>query len=393
MPTSMDERGLATRAREEAMPSARGRTGAPTVLHLIGSLDRGGTESQLVQFIGRSADPRRHPVMAWAGAGELAAELPAPPVWGRPHPSAPRRATDPIAIGRILRRTIRERGVGLVHAHLSAAEFVAAFATPAGVPIVTSRRGRTLNHEDRIWFRTVERLSHRRMAAMVCNSEELAAFTLAHDHAPPPVTVIANGVDLARFAPTPLPSAPVVAVVANLIAYKRHDRFLRAFARVARAVPDARAVLVGEGPQRPELEWLVADLGLGDRVRFVGAADDVRPYVRDARVVALASDHEGLPNALLEAMAMGRPVVATAVGGVPELVRDGDDGRLSAPEDAAFADALTAVLSSPADAERMGIAARRRAEGYDWAAVVERTEALYRRVAAGERFPRGRRID
>ena len=91
--------------------------------------------------------------MAWAGAGELAPTFPRRPC-GRAATRARRRAAATLAIGRALRRTIRERGVDLVHAHLSAAEFVAAFATPAGVPIVASRRGRTLNHEDRIWFRT-----------------------------------------------------------------------------------------------------------------------------------------------------------------------------------------------------------------------------------------------
>lgn len=375
------------------MASGRSPVSTPTVLHLIGSLDRGGTESQLAQFVARSTDPRRHVVMAWAGAGALAAELPSPPIWARRHPQASRGPLDVIAIGRTLRRAIREREVDLVHAHLSAAEFMAAFTVPAGIPIVTSRRGRATTHQDRAWFRATERFSHRRMAAMLCNSEELAAFTLRHDAAPPALSVIPNGVDLGRFAAVPLPAEPIVVVVANLIAYKRHDRFLRAFARVARAVPDARAVLVGEGPERPELEWLAADLGLRDRVDFVGAVHDVRPIVATARVAALTSDHEGLPNALLEAMAMGRPVVATAVGGIPELVRDGDEGRLSPPEENAVAEALTAVLASPADAERMGAAARRRAERYDWDTVVRRTEELYRRVAAGERFARGRRID
>ena len=82
-------------------------------------------------------------------------------------------------------------------------------------------------------------------------------------------------------------------------------------------MPAARAVLVGEGPERPRLEATAAELGLGERVRFAGAVTDVRPFLAEARVVALTSDHEGLPNALLEAMASGRPVVATRVGGVP----------------------------------------------------------------------------
>ena len=113
-------------------------------------------------------------------------------------------------------------------------------------------------------------------------------------------------------------------------------------------------MLVGEGPERPRLEATAAELGLGERVRFAGAVTDVRPFLAEARVVALTSDHEGLPNALLEAMASGRPVVATRVGGVPELVRDGVDGLLTDADPASIARALTTLLSSPGEAERMG---------------------------------------
>jgi glycosyltransferase involved in cell wall biosynthesis len=108
--------------------------------------------------------------------------------------------------------------------------------------------------------------------------------------------------------------------------------------------------------------------------------------------VALTSDHEGLPNALLEAMASGRPVVATRVGGVPELVRDDVDGLLADPDPATVARALIAMLGSPGEAERMGGSARERAAAYDWPVAIGRTEELYRRVLAGERLARGRKI-
>ena len=236
-------------------------------------------------------------------------------------------------------------------------------------------------------------MSHAHVALMLCNSDELARFTLAHDPAPPPIAVVPNGVDLAHFPASPVPADPVVVVVANLIGYKRHDRFLRALAEVVTRVPEARAVLVGEGPERPRLEAMAVGLGLGERVRFAGARADVRPFLAEARVVALTSDHEGLPNALLEAMASGRPVVATHVGGVPELVRDGFDGLLADPDPASVARALIALLGSPGEAERMGASARERAAAYDWPVAIGRAEELYRRVLAGERFPRGRSPD
>ena len=391
MPTSMDERGLQTRVPTTPL-DGRERAWYPTVLHLIGSIDRGGTEAQLAGFVARSGRPECHVVMAWAGEGEMAPAFPQPPVWARRDPRARRSPGDVLTIVRSLRRVVDERGVDLIHAHLSAAEFVAAFAAPRGIPIVASRRGRTPGHEDRLWFRAVSRVSHARVALMLCNSDELARFTLAHDPAPPPIAVVPNGVDLAHVPASPVPADPMVVVVANLIGYKRHDRFLHALSQVVARVPEARAVLVGEGPERPRLEAMAAVLGLGERVRFAGAVSDVRPFLAGARVVALTSDHEGLPNALLEAMASGRPVVATRVGGMPELVRDGVDGLLADPDPASVARALTALLGSPGEAERMGASARERAATYDWPVAIARTEDLYRRVLAGERLPRGRRI-
>jgi glycosyltransferase involved in cell wall biosynthesis len=245
-----------------------------------------------------------------------------------------------------------------------------------------------MGHEDAAWFRTWEAFAHRRVRLMICNSRELARFTFEHDRNPPPVMVIPNGVDLDRFAPSPLPPEPVVAIVANLIAYKRHGLFLQAFELVARSVPESRAVLLGEGPERSRLEKLAAELGIAERVEFRGGVADVRPHLADARVVVLTSEHEGTPNALLEAMAMGRPVVATPVGGVPDLVQDGVAGRLAAPSPAALSEAISALLTDDDLAGVMATRARERAEEFDWERVVTLTGAAYRRVLEGERFPR-----
>jgi glycosyltransferase involved in cell wall biosynthesis len=289
-----------------------------------------------------------------------------------------------------VREVIREGRVDIVHAHLTSAELLAAMATPLGIPIIASRRGRTPGFEDRTWFRTVQWLTHRRVALMLTNSDELASFTLRRDGSAPPLAVVPNGVDLERFAPAPLPLEPIVVMVANLIHYKRHDLFLRALAAVSAVIPYARAILVGDGPERPALERLASELGV--KVEFAGRVADVRPFFERARVVALTSDHEGLPNALLEAMAMGRPVVARAVGGVGELVRDGREGWLTGSDVETIADRLVRALTPGEGQTTMSAAARQRAEAYSWELVVGRTEDLYRRVAGGERFARGQRI-
>src|SRR5439155_27342256 len=118
-------------------------------------------------------------------------------------------------------------------------------------------------------------------------------------------------------------------------------------------------------------------------VTFAGQVPDTRPLVRAAHVVVLTSAHEGFPNVLLEGMAMGRPVVATGVGGIPELVRDGVDGLLTAQDPPAIAAALRAVLTDPARLRAMASCAADRARQFGWDRLVEQTEALYREVAWG----------
>lgn len=143
----------------------------------------------------------------------------------------------------------------------------------------------------------------------------------------------------------PPATRPTVAVVANLKSYKRQELFLQAFKLVTRELPDAQALLIGEGPDRPKLTALVSRLAIERNVSFVGQVVDTRPYVAKSHVVCLTSRHEGFPNALLEGMAMGRPVVATRVGGIPELVREGVDGLLASADPDALAGAMFALLS------------------------------------------------
>ncbi len=360
------------------------------MLHLIGTLERGGTEAQLVEFIRRSSRPERHFVLAWAGGGPLAEGLPNEPFvvsGARP------RMRDPIDLWRLSKSARRAKvqvGADLVHAHLSASEMLAATAFPRGVEIVASRRGRTPNHDGKHWYRTAQRYAHARVALMICNSEELASHTMATDPAPPPLAVVHNGVDLDGLQPAALPREPTIAMVANFIDYKRHDRFLEAFQVVRSAIPSAQAVLVGDGPERSSVEATDRH----DATGLIRAAGGIGPQPGSAtcwrrRVIALTSDHEGLPNVLLEGMAMARPVVSTSVGGVPELVTDGVEGRTCSLDPEDIGKALVSVLSTPDLAEEMGAAARRRAEAFGWPRVVEQTERLYRRVASGERFPRG----
>jgi glycosyltransferase involved in cell wall biosynthesis len=160
---------------------------------------------------------------------------------------------------------------------------------------------------------------------------------------------------------------------------KNHALFLRAAAGVARRFPLAEFVLVGDGPFRTEWEELAQQLGIGPRTRFLGERSDITSVLAALDVVVSPSRTESLSNAILEAMAAGRPVVATQVGGNPELVRDCETGLLVAPEDErALAKALETMLASPNLAREWGENARRIAhENYTVDHALQLFEQLY----------------
>ncbi len=359
----------------------------PKVLHLIANLQIGGTEGQLVQFANRSAEPLRHHVACFYSIGELGEAFPTEPIWLGRIGRRPADSGGNLRMLRALRRTIVSGGYDLVHAHLGLSEVIAAMVTPRRVPIVASRRGRNRGFETNAALKLVEGAAHRRVDVLICNSRYLAEITRAEDRWPPPTSVIHNAVDTERFSPVPAPAEgpPTVVVVANLHDYKRHERFLRAIALVREHVPDVRATLVGDGPERERLERIVRDLHLAGTVTLTGQVPDPRPFVAGAHVAALASDTEGFPNALLEAMAMGRPVVARGVGGIPELVRDDEDGFLVGPDPKEMAARVTQLLRDAGLRDRLAGSARARAETFTWDRVVRETESVYRRVLTRRR--------
>jgi len=186
------------------------------------------------------------------------------------------------------------------------------------------------------------------------------------------IRIIPNGVDPDLFDVTPerdalaefgMPPGNVVGIVARLDRVKDHSTLLRAFRIVVDGIPAARLLVVGDGPVRQNLVDLCEELGLRGHVRFTGTRPDVPRLLRSVDVVALASYSEAFPMALLEAMASARPVVATDVGGVSEIVVDRLSGYLVPPRDPlALAAGLMELLSSPERARRMGLVGRARIE-------------------------------
>lgn len=184
------------------------------------------------------------------------------------------------------------------------------------------------------------------------------------------VAVIPNGVDTQEFAPisdvTSIrrelgvgPTDPVVGIVAALRPEKNHELFLDMAARVIRELPSARFLIVGDGPQRAELESRASDLRIVENVMFLGSRSDVPELLAAMDVFALTSHIEANPVSILEAMSAGKPVVATNVGSIHEAVAEGRTGHLVTPGDAyQFSDRILRLLNAPRTRQTMGAAAR-----------------------------------
>jgi glycosyltransferase involved in cell wall biosynthesis len=232
--------------------------------------------------------------------------------------------------------------------------------------------------------RRLDAIARRLAHTTVVNAAALRDW-LAREEGERPVRVIPNCV-LERGAVAPI-TDPVVGMVANFVPPKDHLTFVRAAAIVASAVPAAEFHLVGSGPLEAGARSLAEQLGVGARVRFLGrlTPEGVWSALGRFAVSVLSSGSEGMPNAVLEAMLAARPVVATRVPGMDEVVQEGVTGYLVAPGDpAALASAVTRLLTDSASAARMGAAGRRHvldAHGPD--RMVDDFVRLWRELGAG----------
>lgn len=172
-------------------------------------------------------------------------------------------------------------------------------------------------------------------------------------------------------------SAPLIGTVANFKTHKGYPHLMTAAAAVCKELPGARFVLVGQGPLEPEIKAIARELEIEDSVIFTGYREDVPRLMAAFDVFAMASLHEGLSIALLEAMSLGKPPVVTRVGGLPEVVGT-DEGFVVEPADPeTLANRIVTLLRDPELRERLGAGAKRRAESFDISRTVARTEAIY----------------
>lgn len=289
-----------------------------------------------------------------------------------------------------LSRVLRRLRPDILHSWLFFANVHAALAgRMAGVPtVVLSQRCSYEAGLSPLW-RRVARWSHRRADALIVNAEATRAEELRAGADPARTFLVPNAVRVPAAPPPPrgelgLPSGPLVVALGQLAPEKGHRHLLSAWVEVRKARPDAVLVLVGEGPLRATLEAQARGLGVADAVRFLGFRSPSGPYLGTADLVAQPSLTEGMPNAVLEAMAWGRAVVATRAGGTPELVRDGETGLLVPPRDGpALAQAILHLLGDPARREAMGARARELASSlYTPETAARLTLEVYRRAGA-----------
>jgi glycosyltransferase involved in cell wall biosynthesis len=303
-----------------------------------------------------------------------------------------------------LHALFRKSRPDVVSTHMSKAGAIGRVAArAAGVPVVVhTYHGKGFHVFSSRWKERAALLAERALGrlstANIVVSEKQRAEFVSLGIAPDRLRVIRYGLDLdvlmcAGAAPLHAelalpPSVRLVGVVARVVAIKGQDVLLRAAARLRPSYPDVHYVIAGDGDARAFCETLASELQLADRVHFLGWRRDVPALLRSLSVAVLPTvlDFEGTPLAVIEAMAAGRPVVATDVGGVAEVVRNGETGLLIPPrDDEALARAIDAQLSNTAAAASMAAAGQRLVAGlYRKQRMVDETEALFLELVGGQ---------
>lgn len=348
----------------------------PLVVHVLYRFEVGGLQTLLAQCINRmSAQHYRHAVICLAGHTAYANLVHRPDVQFHTLDKQPGQS---LSSHRALWTLLRRLRPAVLHTYnISTIEY-GLTAWLAGVPLrIHAEHGRDsieMSGRHRK-YNTLRRLLAPFVDTFVPVSADLGAW-LRHTVGVPQhkIRLIANGVDTAHFTPGPVrePGATPtiwIGTVGRIDRIKNHDGLLDAYAQLLAAFPlqqaDVRLAIVGDGPLLPALRERVAREAWGHQVWLPGARADVAEIMRSFSVFVLPSLSEGTPVTIMEAMATGLPVVASRVGGVPQLVLDGQTGLLSDPADPhSLAGAIGAYIADPALAWRHGAAGRARVQAH-----------------------------
>ncbi len=365
------------------------------ILHVMSRLPVGGVEQQLLNVIRNYDRAVISPaVVSLADKGQIGREIEA-------------EGVEVMALGLLghqfswrmvseLKRIIKERGIDILRTHQYHANLYGRLAG-AHVPCVVASVHNQYTQDRKLHRRLINHYLARRTDGLVAVSEAVKADIARYDRiAPAKIAVIPNGVDTAAIARGDRTrarrslgissDAQVIGAVGRLVGQKGHRYLVEALGGMKDTHPKAIVLLVGDGELQGELEDIARDFGIAERVVFAGMRRDVPDMLAAMDIYAMPSLWEGMSNALIEAMASGRPIVASAIPSFADVLVDGADALIVPPSDArALGDAISALLDDVALSRRLGDAAALKAEvQYSIRATVERYVGLYTSILQGQ---------
>ena len=357
------------------------------ILYVIPSLEVGGTERQLLTLVSGIAGEYEVDIVCTRAEGALADAL-------REHATITSLGLGggwDLRLPSRLREVIDRLRPAIVHTFMFGFDYpVNVAARDAGVPVLVSSRRQLAEWKKPRHIR-LQRKANQMVDRVVANSEAVARFASEQEAlGMERISVIPNGIDLVpglgaaqeirlrEECGIPV-NARVVGIVANFSPVKDHALFVRMAAELARRRNDVHFLMVGDGPLRESVQEQLAREGLTDRCSVLKNVGDARPLFSLMDVSVLCSRNEGCPNAVMESMAAGTPVVASEVGGIPELIENGRTGYLVDSRDPfEFANAVTSLLEDEENRASMGEAAQERcAERFSTARMLDAYRALY----------------
>lgn len=352
------------------------------VLHIISTLEIGGVELQLLEVLKRLDRSRFNSIVCCLNRGgaltddflKLGIEV---IVLRR------RFRFDPLLIKQII-RVVKEKRIDIVHTYMFTANSWGTLSSRiAGVPVIINSV-RDIEVWKKRHHRFIDRMLFPSVDVIITNSDATRDFMINNGRLDREKFVtVYNGIDVSKFTPCTSGldnESPTIGTVARLDEPKKGLIFLiGAMEIIIREMPHCQLVIAGDGPSRGDLEEIVRVRGLKENVKFLGFRRDIPKLLAGMDVFVLPSLWEGLGNAVLEAMAMGKPVVAANVGGIPEVVINEKTGFLvSAGNSAALADAIIKLLKSPEIRAEIGKAGRNRVEeNFRIEKTVEKLQSIY----------------
>lgn len=354
------------------------------VLHVLTDTNIGGAGRYLFNLLSFQDKDRFQIMVACPGGGELERQLRCRGI--RVFTLDGGESSTNLGHIQKLRHIISREKIDIVHTHASLAGRIA--GKLSGCKVVMTRHGLSNSNNGpvkRFITKVISRLSTDRIIAI----SRAVKINLIDSGVPANmITTIYNGIDLSKFENVKgtlreelslAPDIPIVGIVARLVPEKGYEYAINAFYQVLKVFPSALLVIIGEGPLRESLKEMCVRLGIENNVVFMGYRQDVENLVADFDVFVLPSVSEGLGLALLEAMALGKPAVATEIGGIPEVIKHGVNGILvPAGNDKYLAEGIIKVLSDKNQAKMLGREAQKTVfQKFSSKTMIENTEEVY----------------